>query len=179
MKPHPRCFKRVFESCFHVIYSLRSCPFVYSTAASPAYICYFACLSDGSSHDGEKENHPSPWMGAQSKRRRVALPETCRLQIREAGAPVLHLTSEKVRKHWACSHLTEINNSTKSFLPLHVLWFFECSHSKRGKQTLPKKKISLQCWLLTYLFIHCFVVVFLKFLLIVFLPLNKVLSQAL
>lgn len=131
MKPHPRCFKRVFESCFHVIYSLRSCPFVYLTAAPPTYICYFACLSDGSSHDGEKENHPSPWTGAQSKRRRVALPETCGLQIREAGAPVLHLSSEKVRKHRACSHLTEINNSTKSFLPLCVLRFFLNAHIQK------------------------------------------------
>lgn len=159
MKPHPRCFKQVFESCFHVIYSLRTCPFVYLAAASPTYICYFACLSDGSSHDGEKENHPSPWTGAQSKRRRVALPETCGLQIREAGAPVLHLNSEKVRKHRACSHLTEMNNSTKSFLPLCVLSFFECSYSKRGKQTLPlrKKQVWVKCWLLTYLFMYCFV----------------------
>lgn len=141
MKPHSCCFKRVFDSCFHVIYSLRSCPFVYLTAASPTYICYFACLSDGSSHDGEKENHPSPWTGVQSKRRRVALPETCGLQIREAGAPVLHLSSEKVRKHWACSHLTEINNSTRKLsTPVCTLVFWMLTFKKRKTNTAKEKK---------------------------------------
>ncbi|XP_075904396.1 cell division cycle-associated protein 2 isoform X2 [Nelusetta ayraudi] len=50
---------------------------------------------DASAHDGEKENRPSASPAARCSARPVAPPEACRLQIREAGAPVLHSSAEK------------------------------------------------------------------------------------
>lgn len=52
-------------------------------------------LSDGSAHDGEKENRPSASPAGRRSARPVAPPQACRLQIREAGAPVLHSSAGK------------------------------------------------------------------------------------
>ncbi|CAJ1068381.1 cell division cycle-associated protein 2 isoform X5 [Xyrichtys novacula] len=47
-------------------------------------------LSDGNSRDREKENHPP--VVIPSKRRRLGPLESCEVEIREAGAPILHFS---------------------------------------------------------------------------------------
>ncbi|XP_051277336.1 cell division cycle-associated protein 2 isoform X3 [Dicentrarchus labrax] len=53
-------------------------------------------LSDGNSHDGEKENHPLLMTPTASKRRRVGPLESCKLEIREASAPIPHFSLEEL-----------------------------------------------------------------------------------
>ncbi|XP_054467465.1 cell division cycle-associated protein 2 isoform X2 [Anoplopoma fimbria] len=52
-------------------------------------------LSDRNSHYGGKENHPPMMTPIPSKRRRLGPIEGCEVEIREASAPILHLSLKK------------------------------------------------------------------------------------
>lgn len=117
------------------------------------YSCFFACLSDGSAHDEQKENRPSAPTAVQSGRRRVAPPEACGLQIKEAGGPVLRYGSEKVCKHPACSRFNAINNSRKSFRrPACAMAFWLHIQNQKNKPCQGEKNMFwFKCWLVTFL----------------------------
>lgn len=74
-------------------------------------------LSDGNSRYEGKENHAPMITPVPSKRRRLGPPEGCKVEIREAGTPILHLSlkEQQVLSLWPCTYLAALNNLTKRF----------------------------------------------------------------
>ncbi|XP_062418165.1 cell division cycle-associated protein 2 [Pungitius pungitius] len=61
-------------------------------------------LSDRNSHHGGKENHPPTMTPMPSKRGRLGLIEGCEVEIREAGAPILHEVDEEAAVMQVVTH---------------------------------------------------------------------------